>query len=111
MEFPGYRNFGIVRNTNQFQAKLRMNTEGVRAGSWIALPSGEIPWIVIGKECRCMGWGCWHTPVLGGPGAEGEMGAHLMGVPVHKSLCREMEHTLLSKSAPGIFKMCKNIGG
>lgn len=52
----------------QFQAKLRMKIEGVRAGSWTALPSGEIAWTVIGKECLCMGWGCWHAPAAGGPG-------------------------------------------
>lgn len=71
MEFPGYCNFGVIWNTNQFQAKLRMNIEGVRAGSWATLPSGEIPWIVIGKECLCIGWGCWHTSVPEGPGAGG----------------------------------------
>lgn len=71
MGFPGYHNFGSVQNTNQFQAKISMNIEDMRAGSWTALTSGEILWTVIGKECLCTGWGCWHTAVPGGPGAEG----------------------------------------
>lgn len=51
--------------------KNKYEYKGYESWELDCLTSGEILWTVIGKECLCTGWGCWHTPVPGGPGAEG----------------------------------------